>query len=423
MELRKLHLGFVLSALEDGGAERNMLRLSGSLIERGHRVDLLLLRPLSRYRCIPNKLRLFYLQGKKPRGEIFSNAECSATATPLWIGPLSILRERRALARRYPNLRLGFGSARDAAGVACFARAAKPALLLSALPRADTAAVVGAHMAGIPAVISVRIDIAADYDNLKLLRAKRFYREAAAVVAVSRGAAAEAVRSLGLDEARVHAVYNGIPVAEVRRLSREAVSHPWFADGEPPVIMTVGRGSPQKDHAALVEAFGRVRRSAAARLLIMGRSSAAYRGNLLAAARRFAVKCDVGFLDFDENPFRYMSRAAVFVLSSRWEGLPTVLLEAMACGTPVVSTDAPSGPAEILDGGRWGALTPVGDPAALARAIEYVLAGNRVPADRLRQRAEEFDTLRAAARYEELFAEVAAAWSRNAAETERLPPA
>ena len=416
MEQRKLHLGFVLSALEAGGAESSMLRLGGALIERGHRVDLLLLRPSIHYRRIPNKLRLYYLRGRKPHGDIFAGAKGGAAATPLWIGPLSILRGRRELARRYPNLRLGLGNARDILGVARYARAAKPALLLSALPRADTAAAAGARLEGVPAVISIHIDVAADYDNLKLLRAKKLYREAAAIVAVSRGAAAEAVRSLGLDEARVHAVYNGIPVAEIRRLSREAISHPWFADGEPPVVMTVGRGAPQKDHAALVEAFGRVRRSAAARLLIMGRSSAAYRGNLLAAARRFAVERDVSFLDFDENPFRYMSRAAVFVLSSRWEGLPTVLLEAMACGAPVVSTDAPSGPAEILDGGRWGALTPVGDPAALARAIAHVLAGNRVPADRLRQRAEEFDTLRAAARYEELFAEVAAAWSRNAAQ-------
>ena len=422
MEPGKLHLGFVLSALGDGGAERNMLRLSGALIERGHRVDLLLLRPLSRYRRIPSKLHLYYLRGRKPRGEIFAAAQDGAAATPLRVGPLAVLRARRALARRYPDLRLGIGNARDAAGVARYARAAKPALLLSALPRADTAAAAGSRLAGVPAVISIRIDVAADYDERKLLRARKLYREAAAVVAVSRGAAAEAVRSLGLDEARVHAVYNGIPVAEIRRLSREAVSHPWFAAGAPPVILTVGRGTAQKDHAALVEAFGRVRRGADARLLIVGRGSAAHRRKLLAAAERFAVERDVGFLDFDENPFRYMSRAAVFVLSSRWEGLPTVLLEAMACGTPVVSTDAPSGPAEILDGGRWGALTPVGDPAALARAVADVLAGSRVPAAQLRRRAEEFNESRAAARYEELLANAAASGSA-AAETERLSPA
>ena len=181
------------------------------------------------------------------------------------------------------------------------------------------------------------------------------------MVAVSQGVAADAVRVLGLDAGRVHAIYNAEPLEDIRRLAGEGVDHPWFGGGEPAVILTVLREGPQKDWATLVETFGHVRRMIPARLAILGRLSEAYRGELMALAGTLGVAGEIAFLGFDENPFRYMRRAALFVLSSRYEGLPNVLIEAMACGTPVVSTDAPFGPAEILEGGRWGRLTPVGD--------------------------------------------------------------
>ena len=115
------------------------------------------------------------------------------------------------------------------------------------------------------------------------------------------------------------------------------------------------------------------------------------------------VEEDIAFLGFVENPFSYMRRAALYVLSSRYEGLANVLIEAMACGTPVVSTDAPFGPAEVLGGGRWGRLAPVGDAEALAAAMVESLQGGGVSASELQQRAEDFSTERLVPVYEELF--------------------
>ena len=115
------------------------------------------------------------------------------------------------------------------------------------------------------------------------------------------------------------------------------------------------------------------------------------------------VEDDIAFPGFVENPFSYMRRAALFVLSSRYEGLANVLIEAMACGTPVVSTDAPYGPAEILEGGRWGPLVPVGDAEALAAAIVGCLNGGAVSTAELERRADDFSVERLVPVYEDLF--------------------
>jgi len=136
-----------------------------------------------------------------------------------------------------------------------------------------------------------------------------------------------------------------------------------------------------------------------ARLLILGEGKK--RTTLEALARKLGVASDVGLPGFVDNPFAYMARAAVFVLSSAWEGFGNVVAEALACGCPVVSTDCPSGPAEILDGGAYGPLVPVGDDAALAKAILSVLETPPDP-ERLRARAALFSVDRVADQYLEV---------------------
>ena len=174
------------------------------------------------------------------------------------------------------------------------------------------------------------------------------------------------------------------------------LDHAWFTPGAPRVILAIGKLKPQKDFACLIRAFARVRAIHPARLLILGEGP--QREALLSLARKLKVENDVALPGFVANPFAYIGRAAVFVLSSAWEGLSNVIIEALACGCPVVSTDCPSGPAEILDGGTYGRLVPVGDDAALAKAILATL-DYPLPRGRLRDRAQLFSVDRAVERY------------------------
>ena len=256
----------------------------------------------------------------------------------------------------------------------------------------------------IPVVVTVH-NVPADYYAPEWLAASRMlYPLADAVVAVSGGVAESVRRSLGVDAGRVRTIYNPVPADNIRRLAQEEITHPWFADGEPPVVLSVGREAPSKDYPTLVEAFGLARREVGSRLVILGKLSAPYRARLKSLARGHGVEGDLGFVDFDENPYRYMRRAGLLALSSRSEGLPTVILEALACGTPAVSTDTPCGPREILEG--WGDLPPVGDAPALARALVATLRGERPTEEALRARAADFSEEKAADAYVALFEEL-----------------
>ncbi len=203
-----------------------------------------------------------------------------------------------------------------------------------------------------------------------LLRA--FYPWADEVVAVSHGVARGVSQAAGLPLSRIRVIYNPVITADVIARSRQAPDHPWLSPGQPPVILAVGRLAPAKDFPTLIRAFAEVRRRRAARLIILGEGEE--RPALTALASQLGVADDVALPGFRENALAYMAGSAVFVLSSAWEGLPTVLIEALAAGARVVSTDCPSGPREILQEGRFGALVPVGDAAALAAAILDALA-------------------------------------------------
>jgi glycosyltransferase involved in cell wall biosynthesis len=180
-----------------------------------------------------------------------------------------------------------------------------------------------------------------------------------------------------------------------------APAHPWFAPArEVPIILGVGRLAGLKDFPTLLRAFARLRARRPARLVILG--DGPHRRRLAWLARRLGLAADVDLAGWAANPYAFYAAADLFVLSSRAEGLPNALLEAMACGCPVVSTDCPSGPREILDGGRLAPLVPVGDPAALAEAIDRALA---TPPDRaaLQRRARAFSMDASAEAHLDLF--------------------
>jgi glycosyltransferase involved in cell wall biosynthesis len=169
----------------------------------------------------------------------------------------------------------------------------------------------------------------------------------------------------------VEVVYNPVITPAMLAHSNQPPDHSWFTPDQPPVILGVGRLTRQKDFATLVRAFAEVRRCRQSRLMILGEGEEQRRLEVL--ARELGVADDVAVPGFRENVMSYLAASELFVLSSAWEGLPTVLIEALAAGTRVVSTDCPSGPREILQDGRLGALVPVGDAPALARAIMSAL--------------------------------------------------
>ena len=203
---------------------------------------------------------------------------------------------------------------------------------------------------------------------------KARYPEAEAIIGVSEGVSADLVE-IGLPSGSVRTIYNPVIGPETAALAREAIDHPWFQPGQPPVILGVGRLTPQKDFPMLVRAFARlIETGRDLRLAIVGaEKSAADSGELLTLADRLGIGDRLDLPGPVANPFAYMARSALVACSSRWEGLPAMLIEALAVGTPAVSTDCPSGPTEVLDGGRLGRLVPVGDDAALADAMAATL--------------------------------------------------
>ena len=410
MRSAKLHVGFLLTGLNGGGAERNILRLAAALIARGHRADLVIPKFAGDYRAaIPDGMRVW--RARIPgtdRKFLRAVQRAGVEVEAMTVNPFGVVRSWLVLGRKGLHLpaRRRHRVYAYATMIATYVREARPHVLVSALPGADAAAVCAAELTdrAVPVVVTVR-NVPADYYAPEWLAAARtLYPLADAVVAVSRGVA-ESVRSLGVDAGRVRTIYNPIPADSIRRLAQAEVPHPWFADGEPPVVLSVGREAPSKDYPTLVEAFGLARREVDARLVILGKLSASYRARLKSLARSLGVEGDLDFVDFDENPYRYMKRAGLLALSSRSEGLPTVILEALACGTPVVSTDTPYGPREILGG--WGDLPPVGDARALARALVATLRGERPTEEALRARAADFSPEKAADAYVALFEELA----------------
>jgi glycosyltransferase involved in cell wall biosynthesis len=222
------------------------------------------------------------------------------------------------------------------------------------------------------------------------------YRFGDCIVAVSNGVADRLRRLPGVPADRIRVIYNPAYSARIESLARSPVPHDWLADRAVPVIVASGRLELQKDFETLLRAFALVLARRPARLMILGDGS--QRTSLEALADRLGLRESVAFEGFVMNPWAYVARAHVFVLSSVHEGLGNVLVEAMACGTSVVSTDCPAGPEEILQGGRYGSLVPMRDPAALADAVIGAI-DHPVAPDLLRERARFFSIDSAMAGY------------------------
>jgi glycosyltransferase involved in cell wall biosynthesis len=269
-----------------------------------------------------------------------------------------------------------------------YLRNSRPPIVLAAKDRAIRLAVLARRLAGVNTRLVGRLGThlsTALADKHALQRWWRcrpmrwLYPQVERIVAVSEGVAADAVSLTRLPAERVSVVRNPVITPRMLALAREPVAHPWFSDGGPPIILGVGRLTRQKDFPTLLRAFATVHRQRPARLMILGEGR--LRHALQAQATQLGIADAVALPGFVVNPFAYMAKAAVFALSSLWEGSPNVLTEAMALGTPVVATDCPSGPREILRQGRHGPLVAVGDAAELARGLSAMLDCPPPPAE------------------------------------------
>lgn len=365
-----MRVALFMPSFGDGGVERMLVNLAGGLVARGVSVDFLV-----RSRAAP------YLDRLDPRVRLIET------------GHSGMLTVQPAMCR--------------------YLRAAKPDFVLCGKDRAGRAALLARRLSGVPfqlvmrpgTTVSERVARRGAWKRWRAYRLiRKTYRPAAAVVGNSSGVVEDIAAIAGLPAERMHLIRNPVVTPDLAVLAAQPVDHPWLAAGAVPLVVGLGGLRRQKGFDTLLRAFALVRAERPCRLLILGDGH--LRGDLERLAAELGVAADVALPGFDANPYRYLARAALFVLASRWEGSPNALTEALALGTPVVATDCPSGPREILAGGTIAPLVPVDDVAALAAAMSATLAA---PGDAAARRAavNEYTVETCAARYHALFERLA----------------
>lgn len=281
-------------------------------------------------------------------------------------------------------------------GLVRYLRRARPAVLLAQPDRAAVVAWLAVRLAGAATRVFAAVHNTLSHaarnspllrDRMRPFLVRWVLVRADGIVAVSEGSADDLTSRVGVSPDRIEVLYNPVVTPELFDRAAEPLDDPWFGSGAPPVVVGVGRLAPQKDFATLVRAFARVRRERPARLLILGEGPD--RPALERLVSELELGADVRLQGFVRNPYAYLARASLLASSSRWEGLPTVLIEAFALGTPVVATDCESGPREILEDGRLGLLVPVGEPGTLADGILRALDADH-DREALRRRGEDF---------------------------------
>ncbi len=396
-----MHIGLIISDLGGGGAERSVLTLADGLIDRGHRVDIVLLRASIRYfNEIPKNARLFVMEnGGDGSGENSLDRRTRMVRLQVPAKPLDWMRLAKAL-HWDPLCLPGPTLAYQARAVASYMDRETPDCILPNLSRPNAATLLACRLLDKhPPVVPVMRNFV-HYDRFRTRRRHRHLaREAMHFVGVSQGVSESLAASIGIPRNSVTTIYNPVVTPRLHVEMAEHPKHPWFQDGGAPVILAVGRLTVQKDYPTLIKAFAHLTARRPCRLIILGEGKKRKELEDLVAGLRLADQVSLpGWVD---NPFAFMSRASLFVLSSLHEGLPGVLVQALACGCPCVSTDCPAGPSEILRGGELGPLVPVGDDVALADAMYRVLA--RPPERRLlQQRAADFSADQAVTAYEKL---------------------
>jgi len=261
-------------------------------------------------------------------------------------------------------------------GVVRYLRRERPVAMLSDKDRVNRTALLARFLSGVrPRLVlssgtTISIDLATRGAVERWVQRNsmgRLYPLADQVIVTSTGVADDMAAYTGLARDLIRVVPSPVIPASLFEAELPTPDHPWFGDPHRPLILSAGELCARKGFDTLLHAFARVRERRPCRLMILGRGKA--RGRLLELARELGVADDLALPGFVPQPYAWMAHADLFAFTSRWEGLGFVIIEALAVGTPVVATDCPSGPREILADGRFGPLVPVDDHEALARAL------------------------------------------------------
>lgn len=399
---RAEHLAFLIPTGAGSGAQRVMVTLAKEIAARGRRVDLVVGRAEGPFvEGLSDDVRLVPLE----RSGMIAGRWSTWRADPSGLGalarPFLLPLSTSDMVYRLPAL----------TRYLCENR---PDVLMSAKVHTNLIALLARRAAGVRTrlVVSERGDYGDKIANSRRWRwrhiaplMRRLYAHADAIVSVSEDLAKRLPGYTGLDPTRIQVLHNPVVSVSLHHQAQETIDHAWFAPGEPPVIMAAGRLETRKGFQDLITAFAKLSKDQPTeqlprRLVIFGE------GKLRIALERqiesLGLSDHVDLPGWQPNLFAYMARAALFVLPSHYEGLPGVLIQALACGCPVVATDCPTGPREILADGRYGALTPVGDVNALADAINETLLAPHSKAF-LQARGADFSVERAIERYLSLF--------------------
>ncbi len=359
-----MKVSIFLPTLGGGGAERVIVTLANAIAARGFSVDLVVASSMGPYlNDVSTKVRLIDLKAGR------------------------VIKALPSLVR--------------------YLRRQRPVSLLSVMGHANVGALIAKKIARVPVrvVVSEHSTISAEHAQSKGVMAwinfnliRLLYSSADGICAVSEEASRDLAHFAKLPLSGVNTIYNPFDLSCIKKKAADRVEHPWLNPDQPPLILSVGRLNDAKDYPTLIRAFANLRKLRALRLVILGEGE--LRPVLESMLVQLGLDEDAVLLPgFVSNPYAWMSRCRLFVLSSRREALPSVLIEAMACGAPIVSTNCRSGPSEILEGGRWGKLVSVGDVDSLALAMAQTLDTpvNQLPD--VRQRSAHFDQQRAVDAY------------------------
>lgn len=357
-------IALYIPSMNGGGAERVMLTLANELSEKGLLVDLVLNRKVG-----------VYIKNISPKVNII-NLNVSRSIN-------SLLPFSKYIKKEKPDAII---SAMNYVNVVAVA-----AKILSCF---KTKTIVVEHSNFSASTHSMNIA----FKFIFKLLMRWTYNRADNIVAVSNGVAEDLSNQIKIDRSRINTIYN--PVVTFEMLSRENydMPHPWFKKDEPPVLIAVGRLSQEKDFKTLIYAFSNVREKLDCRLIILGEGSE--RSNLEDLIEELKLEDIIQLPGFVDNPHAWISHSNLFILSSFYEGFGNVLVEAMACGIPVISTNCPSGPSEILEDGKWGELVPVGNVELLSEAIIKTLMSSKK--EGLKERASFFSVESSIDKYLEL---------------------